>query len=154
MANEWNAFTQAKIHHSLMRFLQTLAVRVIENGRHISCWRYTKTPQCLQWCSTSLFADTTRGASKVGGVRVAESEWHGVTAAAAVHWPPKCRPSPQCEVLLCCHSPQKPWTRGGVWAPGGLQRSVSAVHSPAGRMLYRWIKRSLYCKESICILVS
>lgn len=77
--------------------------------------------------STSVFADTTRSVRVAVGVRRAGSEWHGVAALATAQWPTKFKPSPQCEVPLCCHCPQSPGgrVRGGVYvggcrAPGGL----------------------------------
>lgn len=112
--------------------------------------------------STSVFADTTRSVRVAVGVRRAGSEWHGVAALATAQWPTKFKPSPQCEVPLCCHRPQSQaggWeeVRGGG-GPGGSgtrrahQHCKAAVCSQAAGMLYRWLK-SLYSNESICILV-
>lgn len=121
----------------------------------ILCWQDTKPPQCF-WEVFHLYVCWDhKKCDESWCVRGAGSEWHGVAASAAVHWPTKCRPSPQCEVLLCCHHPQKPDTRSGgcFWAlqgfsavrlPSTLQRDACSV---------RWTKRILYCNESICILV-
>lgn len=91
-------------------------------------------------CSTSTFADTTAVSVRVAvGVRGAGSEWHGVAALATAQWPTKCKPSPQCEALLCCHRRQSPAgagerrcggrqgssaLRGCSLLSGGRQRSV------------------------------
>lgn len=60
-------------------------------------------------CSITMFADTT---GKCEGCCGCEGEL-GLNDTALLLWPQlsdpkKCRPSPQCEVLLCCHRRQSP----------------------------------------------